>query len=360
LPVYRPAYKIIDNYCAEKGLLMNKFSIAAHSQYTLFGTEIFQHAIALANLLTTVCPYVRMDTFVKNKEFGITIDNMRIATMFAIDQHTMDVMSEKIENLKYLTPDIELCLIYHILSDPSKYDHFDEAKDRELVLWKKLKLRSEKTIVKKIGNQYTDIVLDWLKTKPLDYVIVSESGVALSGGKRPLCTRAIQFVVSNMSFATHSIKEHFAKHANINVGQKIASVNVLGDWRLKKSTIFFTNEKNKTQYICDIYNAGSYDLIPFTVVGGFNVGTPTVLIRFLFVNLWFAKVMEKKGVAGQQHYSAETIESICVIHEKIYDSDFVPQLMGVYVNEIYSKKMSNDIMPYFPMKYFNDNGQFMK
>lgn len=358
LPIYKPAYKMIDNYCAEHGLLMNKYSIATNSQYTLFGVDIFGHALAISNMLTKVCPYVRMDTYVKHKEFGITIDNMRIATLFAIDQHTMDAMSEKFDNLKYLTPDIELCLIYYILSNPAKYDYFEEAKDREIVLWKKLRLGQNKKIIKKKSNKYTDIVLDWLKSNPTEYVIVSESGAAIYSGKRPACLRSIQLVVSNIAFATHSIKEHFAKYAKIKVGQKTADVGVLGDWRLKKTTIFFTSDDNKTQYICDIYNAGSYDLIPYVVVGGFNVGIPSVLIRFMFVNLWFAKVMDKKGVAGQQHYSAETIEYIFEIHDKIYD-ECDPQLMGIYINEIYSKKIANEIMPYFPMKYFNDTGHFM-
>lgn len=361
LSPYKPAYDLVNDYCSEHGLLINKHSIITSSKFTLYGTDIFRHSVTLANKLTEVCPYVKMDTDVKNKEFTIWIDSMKLINLFCIDVNTMEIMSEKCENLKYLTPDIELMLIYYIMSDPSMFDVYDDTKDREKILWKKMKtFGGKKKIIKKHINSHTDVVLDWLKTKPIEYAIVSESGVSLFRGKHPKCARSIQFITDDLTKAIDSLKRHIFKNTGIKVGSKIANANVIGDWRLKKATVFFTDTNDRRQYVCDIYNSLSYDVVPRTMIGGFSVANPIVLIRFLFINMWFAKVMKQKGIAGQEHYMKETFECINDIHKSIYEtSENFPDFIGTYINEFCSKKMSNNIMPYYPISYKNKNGSFM-
>jgi hypothetical protein len=69
-------------------------------------------------------------------------------------------------------------------------------------------------------------------------------------------------------------------------------LNIPSDFRLLKYTIYISNSKNRFPLI-DVFNSASYELIPYTKSTDILVAHPTVVLRFLLIDMWTLRVISR-------------------------------------------------------------------
>ena len=71
-------------------------------------------------------------------------------------------------------------------------------------------------------------------------------------------------------------------------------MNLSDDYRIRKFVISVTVKMN-TYYIANVFNSAAYELIPFVSIDGYKIGTPDVLLRFMFADIWFIRILRFFG-----------------------------------------------------------------
>ena len=364
--LYNPIYKKINEFVTTNSLVMSSEDADSTSTFKIYGSYIFQHANNLANELTEFTAYVRLNTNVRNKEFTIVVDGVRMIDMYNIEPNFMKIMKplELKGALPTLSPEVELIDIYHRLYSPNKAPTWKLLRSHESKLWK-LFVKSRDSIISrpviKGGVEHIDVVMEWLKDQT-GYVLVGDSATTLTRNRTQRYSTAVQIIAANPKHMIESLKEYMTEFVGANVRVKKYDMNLPDDFRIRKFVVSIVANKN-TYYIANIFNSAFYELIPFVSIGNFKVGTPLVLLRFMFADLWFMRILRFFGMIDAQRYkknimslfsNIDTMHAIW-INEKI---EVLPMYIGTYIDENCSKKKGELIYPYYPAKYKLEHGSF--
>lgn len=76
-------------------------------------------------------------------------------------------------------------------------------------------------------------------------------------------------------------------------------LNIPSDFRIRKFTIYITHGKNKFPLV-DMFNSGTYELLPYVVKEGYKIAHPFVCLRFYLIDLWILKLIEHLGGDNNQ------------------------------------------------------------
>jgi hypothetical protein len=119
----------------------------------------------------------------------------------------------------------------------------------------------------------------------------------------------------------------------------------------------------------DIFNSGTYELIPYVVYNDFNVGYPNVLNRFLLLDIWLLRILNHlkliqdntlKYAFQKMYTNLAQIRKIGSLPDKtIYDAP--ASYLGQYINlqRMTSKlAMKNKFYPYNPEQYRYQRGTY--
>jgi hypothetical protein len=366
LHVYDDIYKYIQEFAHKYPILVSGEPTGATRVFKMYGPYIFQHANNLANELTKFTPYVRLNTNVRNKEFTIVVDGARMVYLYNIETSIMEIMKGAAKgDLSILSPEVELIHVYHQLYSPHVYCKWHVLFPHEECLWKQFSNTRSRVISKPIvkgGGEHAQVVLQWLKDQQ-GYVVIGDTAVSILSDNARVHFSTIQIIAVNTEHIIKGLTLHMKKYTGGNISVKKYDGNLPDDYRIRKYVIS-TIVNKITYYIATIFNSASYELIPYTCVAGVNVGVNTVLLRFMFADIWFLRVLRYFNIINQKKYKKNMsmlYNNIDIVHRKwINDSQNkdVPMYIGTYINEASSKKNEDMIFPYYPAKTKNDTGKF--
>lgn len=131
---------------------------------------------------------------------------------------------------------------------------------------------------------------------------------------------------------------------------------LISDTLFKKYTIRVDSGKYQ-EYVCDVYNSTTYELVPYVIINGKKIGSPWVLMRFIYVEMWFIRILSfnKKMDLPDRYHDLEnqikllntyisSISSTSAGTTKLFPLDYE----GVWLNENIIKKKNNRPNNYYP------------
>lgn len=233
------------------------------------------------------------------------------------------------------------------------------------------------------GEEHLNIVLDWLKTQR-EYAIVGNFALTCMMPGECVHAGVIQIIVGNIQSAISSLTAHleqFIPKAAIEVRKY--DLQLPTDYRIKKHVVV-ARVGHDVYYIANLFNCAGFEMIPIatkpapasrrdaTAPGrseNLNIGAHPVLLRFLFIELWFTRMVHGFGKMTSSDYSRlvkilfTAIDATHSVYLKAIQNDpgpieVPPSYIGVYINESISKKSNEMVAPYFPAQYKAANGEY--
>jgi hypothetical protein len=368
LCLYNSIYKHICKFIKQHHLLVSRDQSSFSYTYIIYGSHIFQYANMLSNELVSFTPYVRLNTILKNKEFVIEVDGIRMVIFHNIDQSFVKIMSNTSEeNKTKLSPDIELIDIYHKLYSPQKYNDWEDLYRYEKRVWAEFnKIRSMiiATPAAKGGGpiDLPGLALEWVKGQD-DCVLIGDRAAGLLNKRNSHFTNAIQFISADTETTIEQLKKYMTASAGVELVVKKHGINLPGDFRVSK---YIISSKNGGKYVANIYNSAEFELVPYIMKAGFKIGIYPVLLRFLFMDIWFLRTLRFFNIINQNSYVSgfkQILGNVDNVHssfmKKIKNDEYgSTQFIGTYIDEIVDKKNIVTPFPYWPAKYKNDTGKF--
>jgi hypothetical protein len=370
-PSWDPIYAAIDQYVIANNQVVTIELTDTLKTYKIYGTYIFGHANAIANILADVTLYVRLNTTIRNQEFAINIDNFNLIQLFNVDANLAKILGaskpDPISLLRKVPPEIELIDIYHRLYQPNFHKTWSVLLLHEGELWidfQKALPKIVKTPIADGGNESPkqitpDVVANWIRTVD-DCIIVGNFALACMQTTCP-STGAIQLIAPNPKLIIDILK----RRIGVPVIVKKYELNLPTDYRLKKYVISVATGSTIT-YVANIYNSGGYELVPYVQINNFRIGTLTVLLRFIFIDLWFFRLLRYFELMTGPEYQ-KNITNLFANAEHIhslwsFDTIIAPPTyIGAFIDETNSKKTqaaASGIYPYWPAQYKNEHGAY--
>ena len=368
LHTYNDIYDYIHKFVKKHPLVMSSEPNDAVYSFKIYGAYIFQYANLLANELCQFTAYIRLNTDVRNKDFAIIVDGVRMVHMHNIEPNFMKIMMSAINsNNSILSPEVELINVYHRLYSPNIYSNWNSICRHESKLWESFNKTRQSIITRPVvkgGAEHVDVVLEWLNGQS-GYVLIGDAAATIISNDAHHHTNTVQFIAANPKHMVDELKKYMQDFVGMNVSVKKYDMNLPDDYRIRK-IVLSANVNGSTYYIANIFNSAFYELIPFINIGGFNVGSFAVILRFMFVDIWFMRVLRFFNMIDQKRYMSNMkvlYSNIDIVHSKWVHkrsclASVFPMYIGTYINEATSKKKSGTIFPYYPAKYKLETGEY--
>lgn len=317
--------------------------------------------LRITNMLTNTIfevynKYVSMSTLLVDKEFTINIDNETLiyvilfVPLLPLKQYALPnslIKSMKFKKLytisEYIKLDQDAMQLYfkRCIKDLKIGGAYDKNKDSSPLI----KSSILKEIYEKIKNSKE----------------IKENILFLSYVNELLLGEDINFNNTMNVITLNEIVQHELIQLFVNILRKDPNYKlkikdhkqfyIPNDFRLRKTNIYLEYKSKKIEkiYLCNIYNEGTYNVLP--CIERFDILVPSklVLLRYLYLDLFF---IEKNPIFRQR--IREVIQDII---EKFKDSDGIVLWKGIYKNERSDKIITNlncnkDLTIYRPWEYF--------
>ena len=313
--------------------------------YSLFSEDAFAHCNNLTNQIASMIvdmfkdaqdplnnPYwtVIMKTTTAHKRFEILVDQRPLVRWTVLKTMSEDSSLFKLiepltvksyfqkKTVLIMPPRFHLVETYRTLYSPDQVDNWHQALVDERRLFGYMKRimdlqRAGKTVVVGQGSDsdktqdislakrryITAAILDeFIKNNP-KVILLGEHAINMLTGV-PVDTTILHILID------HDISLEDIKPSLIDICSRIMArsvqlvfstrdVQILSDFRLRRTSVKLDGKE-----IMYIYNATSYDLIPFCQVDDkkknvIRIGNPFVLIRFMLIELWIVSWIASIG-----------------------------------------------------------------
>lgn len=358
-----PIHNIIKKYSIDNKLILSNPEILIeqkndHRKYVIYGESIFKHANNLANALSKVNIYVLMYTNEKNQDFVISINGNALVQLYSIRSKLINMIQPVvINNILVYPPEFELIDIYHKLYSPSHAESWEKLKKLELPV--KKMLYSRKKIIGGKPNKKrfifdNKLFLRWLKGRQ-DCVLIGVIAIDILT-KNTIHNQKLQIITySPIDTIVSELENIVFQFAGTKTFHKTHNANISIEPRISK-TVISVKINGKNIHLVEIFNNAQFELIPYTVFGGYKIGYPEVLNMFLLLDIYLLRILNSMGFLPS-HILEKNIciallnmKKIDAIDINIYATE---EYLGKYIDyTIYIKKKSlnNDFYPYNPEK----------
>jgi len=428
---YQDIYQVIEQYLSEHkdiiiggsmgiNLLLKKERTIDDFEYELYAENAFAQATQLINILAEKSddPTLFLKTTIPNVKYQIFVDLRLIATFIRLSENAINMIEpikvksfDQKHNLQVLSPEIQLIDIYRALYSPSQADNWQNILYDESKLFKHM----SRDITEKVGsdeNQKSDEVTigdrRLLETQLFKQFIAANENIVLIGEHAlkillgiEISTTVIQIISQNDIEEDFVVIEKITKNVlkrNIPIVKLTRELNIMKDFRIRRTTIKVGDAEFGQKEIMYIYNSAYYDLIPFNVMKSsdsfIQIGNPFVLLRFLLIDFWMLRWVKQLGSIDEK-FAQQRLNSILQkmmmlrIKLQVSDHDLMsrkkkitidPQYfdevsdykifqsqskeyIGFYDDEIISQKifikdLSKRFYDYYPMDYKKKFGQY--
>jgi len=356
-------YDIVERYLQEKNVIISNPCLLMGKPitqpYTIYCNNALCVANDLANEISKHCIYVFMYTNIKNVNFTITVYNTVVVIIHNIHYKIRDSMYPVIKNkMKIYPPELELINIYHKLYDVYYVSEWDDLRVVEFELYKQIKARiplitgggDKKNPVRIVSD-----MLKWLEGQT-EYMLVGESALDYINDNK--CHK-LQLIGGGVIIG--NIKHKLQEISNKKAMCKEHSANIPTLPRLNRTSIsVYVN--NKYTHIIDVYNASTYENVPYTIYKGLHVGHLEVIFMYVLMNVWNMRVLVTLGICPLSKTSVNIIYSLQKIkkNRKLDPSIFQYEMyLGEHVKVYLQKQnLTNTFYPYIPEQHRYQCGRY--
>lgn len=348
--------------CAKKFAIENKMTILNLPKqseldlftYTFFTFNASKMAHLLAIKLFEVSPlgrYTKVITKIRDYIYVISVNERELCTITDIPNYkgarVTDILGTAyVDDMLYIGDEIQSIILYKQLCNPAEEKNWT-------FIEKTLGIQNEPVTGSsepdKPNEEDPEDIMTRAKLYSLIYDMVRKpDNVLIGNGALQLLNGATNIDKEQrlQLVTTHNLSVFQKMFKQSNVTTSIANLQLFVDPRLCRLTIYV----NKEPFI-DVFNAGTYELLPFTVVRGMCVGSKYLLMCYRLIDIWTMRLLLGMKVIKSQY--AETMISI---FKKQFDSmqklPVVPTLFtGTIVNyELFIKRNNNEInYPFYPL-----------
>lgn len=307
--IFSNVNKLID-YDKKNDIIENNMTL-----YTIHARKI---TTELTNIIhTKFGKFVQMRAIIPNEEYDIMFDMRNLVKIYRIDRYKkvnlIDLFNTIcIDKLLYFPTAVELIDIYHKLYLPQYNEEWDLISDHENILYKYI--ISEKhggEIKKKCVECKIKRKLDVYQIKLLMLKFLNNENFVFVGNwahniiegdiKSVDDNSNIQIISENsIDVDYNNIIEYLSEFTNYGIFYKKKKLYIPKDNRIFKYTFYikyptFGKSIVDKQFL-DIYNCGTYELIPFVPFKydklNLKIGNIFVQLRFLLIDLWILKLLK--------------------------------------------------------------------
>jgi len=327
---YKSIYKLVETYCQNNKLIISNLDFLLNNSeiidpnYEIYSETPLRDARNLAIFIYNEDKneMIRMKTKVANQHLSIEYDgrefihihrlhNLRNISLTKVI-NPVKFVSQYEKNLLLMSSEIELIHIYHTLYNLEYVDDWEKNLDLEQKLLVKLNLR--KTEGKLGGIRCMNfrgieplkqaIMKDLLPYS--EYVLIGTRAIDLVNSKLQEDPEKLQIISPNkIENDINKLATILNKYTKLSISFREQNLRIPQDNRLKKYTIYLKSGgfKSKERAIIDIYNATSYELVPFVMSQRFphcklrnvKIANRFVVCRFLLVDLWVIRLIGAMG-----------------------------------------------------------------
>ena len=320
---YKPVFDLVletisnDTFYTDKMIFSDINKILKKSDDTIPNSIIIYttHTRKMATILSNIIhknfgKFVQMRSIIPNEEYNIMYNMRNVVKIYRIERYKK-VMLDKlfnainIKNLFYFPAEIELIDIYHKLYLPNFNEEWPSLINNEYDLHKSL-LDMRKggactncKIKRKIDiYQIKHLMLNFLNNE--SYVMVGKCAHNFITGNKDISDDPIQIISENdIEQDYDNIIQYLSSFTNYGISYTKKNLYIPKDNRIYKYTLYIkypTFGKNIVDKpFLDIYNCGSYELIPYTLIDAGNkikVGNIYVQLRFIMIDLWLLRLVK--------------------------------------------------------------------
>jgi len=283
---------------------------------------------------------VMMKTTLPFQRYAVFMDGRMLIELFTIPSDSVQIIEpiivdRKDNKIPVISPEIQLLELYRSLYSPASAENWDELRKIEHTLYSYLKNRLPKlkkgaleeniddldeiqacnkpkligvitkpTVVmhiteaideddEKLGGDHADRqkmqvnIISWCIDKT-DVAVIGEHALQILLPDY----KAKHSVVQLLAVHPEDVAEKFKKMFSASLSRR--PLHIMSDFRLERITVR-ANDKE----IAYIYNAASYDLIPWNIANRgksiLQIANPFVLLRFLLVDFWTVRLFTVSG-----------------------------------------------------------------
>lgn len=299
----------------------------------LYSGRAAQHARALADIMYTLDPdglghYAAMVTRIAGHQFVVAVDGRDLITVTALPQHRGVRLSEVVipserpaqfaadTRVLVMGPELQLMRMYADLCNPARAADWPECLKAEQQLRAMYLVEAKAKIAETVRraaaaggagapNSRQSIAArlrDEFAADP-GRVLVGAEAIKLLGSTDADASSARRQPPGRLQVATSYDREHeivwlelFASRLSPRraMTKTIDNLKVPSDPRLQRMTVSFALGRDRPEPVLDVYF--THELIPFTPIGRYRIGTPFALMRFRLADMWTIAVLLRMKV----------------------------------------------------------------
>lgn len=288
----------------------------AETNMTIYTTHARKMTTTVANIIHKICgKYVQMRAIIPNEEYDVMVDMRNLIKLYRVDRYKKVKLTSLfntvcIDKLLYFPAEVELIDIYRKLYLPNFNEEWETLSKSENILYNQI-IKNKTGGDAKCPDCNIKRKLDLYQIKLLmmkflnneNYVIVGDWAHAIidNSTKKTDENFNIQLISENAIEHDYDIiVNYLSEFTQYGIFYKKKKLYVPKDNRIFKYIFYIKYPTfGKTivdKQFLDIYNCGSYELIPFVPIKYDNlnlkVGNIFVQMRFLLIDLWILKLLK--------------------------------------------------------------------
>lgn len=334
---YKPLFVRAEELCAEleiviggragASLLLGAPLTKDSWVWDLYCANTYSAATRLIDALYSVdAPHVDLRTLtlmtkIKHREFSISVETRELFRVYTLDKYR-DVSLVRIMNPVPLTgwfgspvlvfPQSQVLIeLYQNLYSPAKFKQWEESAASASALFQGATEREGAAEREGAFDRASadSILLRGLIRDPR-IVLVGDYATALLGiGTGTRLQFLTDIPIAELAAMTSRVlNAEKDKLRRLKVSHERCvyvryHLNIPSDFQITKHTLYAQVGADQIA-LADVFNSPEYELIPYTTVDKVRVGSPYVLLRFIFIDIWVVKLIiglesAKRGGAGE-------------------------------------------------------------
>lgn len=332
------------------------------------------HAKNIANDMQYI--WVKMQIKVPREEFVIYYDTMPLVFVYAIQKHKNISLSNIImpveKDVNYMSPELELISLYQDLYSPFK-DRWHIELEAPLInmvkdrVAKKILIGGKKKCDDCSDNRKNSVdnvkllVLKEFATTP-EFIVVGQWARTLLEGSSNSSEKLQLITTLDIEVAIKNIMLFLERYTKSSITFSDQNLHIPKDTRTRRYTLYmsyasFNRDKPLRKPFLDIFNSGTFELIPIEK-HNYYIGNPFVLLRFYMIDLWIVRLVHKLELISKDVLTKKInnlMDNINFVRsgdwmDRVFLTDYVGQIIDINVANRMASLDRKMLFPYYPYK----------
>lgn len=378
--LYRPFLVEIEKFCESENVMLGgkvgaellvggKLSLDSYS-WALYCGNTYTMAKRLADKLAAVrsvhvpADTVEMETIIRHREFIIRINTRIIARLYAIGEYKRISLDKFIRpvlrdgpfsqsKIRCIPDELQIIDIYRTLYTPARIGDWPAALASEDRLFAGARAGFPKDVVG--GTSVVEVDTNMLSfIKSAGYVIIGD--YAVSYYLPEFQPGRLQIIVDNLDIPALQSSIERAAGGNITIVKH--DIMLPNDFQTVKHSVMQRDRRGGVKILMDVFNSACFEMIPYIDRAGARYGSPWVLMRFLFIDIWISRMLAfahdnpAQMKIRSRHLMKTAISARTVFCKDKLGAFQLENYYGIYTKEtVEKKKLVRELGERFPMYY---------